>query len=510
MFGKLYSKDMNELHNLHILGHLKYTDPVTFKIDNQWVDTTYGRLMIWEISGLLINEPLNKSSVSKLVMHISHTFEKNLALKKLKQLQDIGFRVSTESGVSLCYDDFILPNFQDDITPLQNALIKDSQVKKIDRLKMIDNKINEKVSEWKNGVDPNNSLYLMYKSGARVTDPQIRQILIAKGLLTEMDGSISDVAITGSLGRGLNPVDYFKTCGPARRGLANNFFVVPASGYFARQLVNCARDLVIMESDCGDTTGIEVEAKYAINKFTLDGKVITKEYADEHPDELVTVRSALTCKCHKGGICKVCAGLDPATNTFFRKGFGIGTTAAQHLTEPATQLGLRGKHTSGSVNLNEYEHGIGNVLIDIIRSFGAVGTSFFAAGHSKSKTFQDFMDEEDDVLLAAVKHSEYIVDLYKSGGIKIAFLWPEIILRACTDLVKKKDGSIGLRSYGDKGEIMYVKVNKAATYYPSWLKSLGYGYIKQRLMTAVQNLEVSKGCYTERIMTTRVILDDEE
>lgn len=507
--GVLYSKEMQELHNLHALKKLKYTDKVRFKINGEWVETTYGRLIIWELSGLLVNEPLGKSSVKKLVTHINNAFPKEEAIKRLKKLQDLGFQVATESGISLEYKDFVIPGYQDDISQLQQKLIRD-QVPVEERWEKVDTLINQHVSEWKENTDHNNALYLMYKSGARVTDPQIRQIVIAKGLLSEMDGSISKMAIAGSLGRGLDSFDYFRTCGPARRGLANNFFVVPASGYFARQLVNCARDLRIVEDDCGCNEGIEIEARFALGKYMIDGTKVTKEFIEEDPSRLVTVRSALTCKCNKGGLCRKCVGDDPATGNLFYMGFGVGTAAAQHLTEPATQLGLRGKHTSGSINLKEYKNGISNVLIDIIHSFGAVSTSNMSASESASKTIYDFLeDDNNDAIKAATHLAEYITNLYINSGITISFQWPEIIMRACTDQVDTGHG-VGLRSYGDSGEILVQKVNRCACHYPSWLKSCGFGYVKQRLIEALNNCEVSRGSYTEQVITTRIQKFDEE
>lgn len=1008
--GKLYSKDMKELHYLHDINQLKYIDKVMFKINGNWTETTYGRLIIWELTdGLLVNEPLGKSGVKKVVIYINNHFEKNEALRRLKKLQDLGFKVATESGISLKYEDFIIPEYTDTITPLQNNLIKDENLSKIDRLKQIDAEINKKVQDWKDGIDKNNALYLMYKSGARVTDPQIRQILIAKGLLSEMDGSISSVAVAGSLGRGLNGFDYFRTCGPARRGMANNFFVVPASGYFTRQLVSTARDLQVVEDDCGDTDGIEVEIKYARGKYLVEsGEVVTKEMIEADPDQKVRIRSALTCKCTKLGLCKKCVGNNPATGKTFYTGFGIGTAAAQHLSEPATQLGLRGKHcylssdtfldvnfreirykdaykavnnghkiytfsinpetgkfevvrvkkvwkerydnkyvkvtfdngksvrctldhplmlrngslieasklkagmsmmpiyeaeltskgyrtirhndidksvdvvynlssshydclnitddlnspnpvhhkdfrkvndypnnlvkcsepqhldfhskrnsflykmgliskwfggfneeslkvvaehnredwrrelsgntisswiennrekhleyarkglesqqklmredptwksesmkkvmyskclatvqrhindknfdldysygtgypgiqfvldnypelvpdeypwehksswycnltkqekqnlafydkyikiildeglpltfqslikvesryeksykpsyhtdwiskyrdtsilgtnwyhelpadyfwtrrekqafsrykkvweisnklgweltedkydeistsiyppktsnryyksvmndlpsnymemicpsaynesrvnhkvvsveiidlpvdvpfygievegdwknypsgagvishnTSGAVNLDEYEHGIANALLDIIHSFGGISSSFMPASYSTSYTIHDFMKEYNDPIKSAAELSKYIYNLYRNGGINVSFIWPEIVLRACTDQVKKSDGTIGLRSHGDKGKIIITNVNRSAVTYPSWLKSLGFGYVKQRLIKAASSMEVSNGCLTEQIISTKL------
>lgn len=504
--GKLYSKDMKELHYLHDINQLKYIDKVMFKINGNWTETTYGRLIIWELTdGLLVNEPLGKSGVKKVVIYINNHFEKNEALRRLKKLQDLGFKVATESGISLKYEDFIIPEYTDTITPLQNNLIKDENLSKIDRLKQIDAEINKKVQDWKDGIDKNNALYLMYKSGARVTDPQIRQILIAKGLLSKMDGSISNVAVAGSLGRGLNGFDYFRTCGPARRGMANNFFVVPASGYFTRQLVSTARDLQIVEDDCGDTDGIEVEIKYARGKYLVEsGEVVTKEMIEADPDQKVRIRSALTCKCTKLGLCKKCVGNNPATGKTFYTGFGIGTAAAQHLSEPATQLGLRGKHTSGAVNLDEYEHGIANALLDIIHSFGGISSSFMPASYSTSYTIHDFMKEYNDPIKSAAELSKYIYNLYRNGGINVSFIWPEIVLRACTDQVKKSDGTIGLRSHGDKGKIVITNVNRSAVTYPSWLKSLGFGYVKQRLIKAASSMEVSNGCLTEQIISTKL------
>lgn len=500
------SKSVDELRLLFEMGHIKYNTPIHFRFPNgEKADTTYGRLLIWELSGLLINEPLDKKGVQRLVIHINENYPPEIALKKMKKLQDLAFKVATEGSVSLSMDDFKF-DLEIDLGNIQRELDKQPDLDERQRLRIIDDTINKEVQRWIDTVDRDNPLYHMYKSGARVTPTQIRQMLIAKGLLTNMTGEIGKYAIPTSLASGLSPLDYFRTAGPARRGLANNFFVVPASGYFARQLVNAARDLPVVEFDCGTQEGIDIPAKLAHGRvIAARDEVFDLNEWEGSPDDVIKVRSPITCPSIHGGICAMCAGTDPSTGELWRVGIGLGTIAAQHISEPSTQLGLRGKHTSGSITLKDYDTSVDNVLGDIMHSFGGVGTMYVSTAHSTSETLFTMMQKhKGDVIKAAAELSVYINKLFSDMDVQVYSTHIETILRGCTDQVKMNDGKIGLRSFGCTGKIIPLKVSQVPTQHPSWLKSIAHGYVKQRLIRAVVNSEVSYGVYTERIITTKL------
>lgn len=92
-----------------------------------------------------------------------------------------------------------------------------------------------------------------------------------------------------------------------------------------------------------------------------------------------------------------------------------------------------------------------------------------------------------------------------SVGVDILHTHFEVIMRGCTDQVfVDQETGRGLRSHGHKGEIILEGVARAAVGNPSWLKSLGFGYVKQRLTKAVTHAEVSLGLVTEQIISTKI------
>lgn len=95
----------------------------------------------------------------------------------------------------------------------------------------------------------------------------------------------------------------------------------------------------------------------------------------------------------------------------------------------------------------------------------------------------------------------FISEVYANEGIFIKPIHFEMIFRAMTDLVIDADGNYAVRSRGYKGTLCVNGVSKVSKIYPSWLKSLGFGYAKSRLEKAVLEMETSLGCPTELIMT---------
>lgn len=502
----LVSKSIRELHSLVDQQSATLDTEVKFYFSDGPVDTTVGKVFIWEISGLLPTFPLDKKGVSKVVEHINRNYSNEVAMKRLKRLQDFGFETATLSALSLCYDDCKF-DFGIDFEELNRELLKMKSDE--DRIKKADEVINDCTDRWFSEVDRNNPLYRMGVSGARVSPPQVRSMIVAKGLLVNMVGEIGKYPVMESLTHGLSPINYFNTCGPARKGLAGNFFIVPATGYFTRQLVNCSRELPIAEEDCGTDCGIEINVDHAEYRFNLEGKLLLPEDISELKKSdisKVKIRSPITCQSVKGGVCSKCCGMDPATLKPWRVGFGIGTASAQHISEPSTQLGLRGKHGSGSTTLKEFENNVSNLFPNLLKTMGGVGTQGMSTGMGTCKGVSEILkDNNGDVISAAVAIVEQAKSIFASGGIDIASIHFEMIERGCTDQVVKDDGTIGLRSHGDSGKLMIKKVSQVPLSHPSWLKSIGNSHVEQRLKKAVYNRETSYDVVSEKIMTGRNI-----
>lgn len=495
----LISKSLNELHRLVDMGEATYTTPVRFYFSDGPKDTSIGRVFIWEISGYLPEKDIDKKESAKIVSYINNNYDVETAGKRLHKLMQFGFHKATMSGLSLCYDDTKF-DFGIDFPAMTQELGK---MKYEDRLEYADKVINECTDRWFKEVDRHNPLYAMGVSGARVSPPQVRSMVVAKGLLVGMTGKIMPMPIMENLSSGLSPINYFNTCGPARKGLAGNFFLVPATGWFARQLVNCSRELAIVEEDCGTKEVIELPAKSALYRYTADRELITPDNIAKFTNESgkVKVLSPITCESVKAGVCQVCCGRDPAKPAnLFPIDFGIGAASAQHISEPSTQAGLRGKHTSGSTTLKEFGTSVSNTLADILKTVGGRGTHIVKVAESKFMSIDQLAGKYGSAILGAQAAAIQLKHIFDDCGIGIASIHHEIIARGCTDLVKMDNGRLGIRSRGDKGVIQAIKADAIPTKYPSWLKAIGHGNVKRRLVSAVLTNEVSYGTRSEKII----------
>ena len=128
---------------------------------------------------------------------------------------------------------------------------------------MMDQLGNQKVIDRK-GKEVNqesfNAIYMMADSGARGSAAQIRQLAGMRGLMAKPDGSIIETPITANFREGLNVLQYFISTHGARKGLADTALKTANSGYLTRRLVDVTQDLVVIEEDCGTTTGMAMKA----------------------------------------------------------------------------------------------------------------------------------------------------------------------------------------------------------------------------------------------------------
>lgn len=480
---------------------------INFKINKEYVETTCGKIKLYDICGILINYELDKNGIEKLIIELHKKYDEITVSKILKKLNEEFNNQATKSGLSLCINDLKKNDYQKGL--LDKAKKETKNKRGIEKSKIWDKYINEAVDNWIETVDKKNSLYLMMKSGARVNKSQIRQMIIAKGLLINMDGNITENAISESLSDGLSTINYFRTCSPARNGLANNFFIVPTSGYFERQLVNLLRDFRIVGEDCHSNSYVESNRKSSLGRFSNEGVFITDL------KEKSFIRSPLTC-IQEGGLCKTCCGIDPSKfkfnnkdilnlnnsrNYLFCENTGIGIIAAQTLVEPATQLGLRGKHTSGSTTMGEYENKIENILGLIMKSIGSPTSRYI---NIKDECINNKNIDGDNYIEKSVNLCNYIQSLYDTVKIPVNRLWIEIMIRGLSEVqIDPKTNQYFLRMFEPDNQFDFTIYNiiESLQNYPSFDKRNQFGYIKNNIHSfLVKDINKDYELFSERLM----------
>lgn len=513
---KYYNKPSQAELDLYT-GDVVLSDKVCFVLNGKHYFLTVGSILLYNVTGLIIDYTLGKGGISKLISTICNTYKnEGDQVRIISKLQGLLFETATKSGLSISIADCAIDSSYEEtlntarikaestpLTELSDVVINGDRIPT--RAVIWDEAFTECVNRWFKETPDTNALKLMGKAGARVTEVQVKAMILGKGLQSTMDNKLDPNAIYKGLNVGLDPISYMATCGPARRGFTSNVAVVPASGYMTRQLVTAGRELTITALDCETDEGIIVDKKLAVDHYLIDGTLVKLEDLP-NLDEFVKIRSPMTCK-HNNGLCAKCCGVNPKNQEPFEIGIGIGVISAQTIAEILTQFALSYKHSSGSINLATFGKRVDNILADFLKFIGARSTqnvslksSIFP--HSIVKLEGSTYEEQASNFVAIVE------ELFSNVGITVSPIWYEVIGRSLSDLVFEGKRAVGYRSKGyscnkPKFQTVYI-VN---TNSPSWLKEMSFGYTKSALKKAIKYAKTTEDLVTERIIQGKNIID---
>ncbi len=407
--GKVFA-DPEDVRIAYDAGIIDEHARIKVRMDGGFVETTTGRIILREIlpSGILfsmINKDMTKKEIGKLIEFIYKKSGRRDTVVFLDNLEQIGFKYATKSGVSISMVDMHIPTTKPEL--IRNAEQEVSEVKKqyedglitqgerynkiIDIWANVTEKVAEEMMKELGAEDGKalteeelqerrsfNSIFMMADSGARGSTAQIRQLAGMRGLMAKPSGEIIETPIKANFREGLTPLEYFISTHGARKGLADTALKTANSGYLTRRLVDVAQDVIIHEDDCGTTDGILVTSLVEGGEIIqpLEERVlgriavedikdpITKEIIvkrNQEIDEEITlkiieagidrakIRSVLTCQS-KHGVCTKCYGRDLGRGETVEKGESVGIIAAQSIGEPGTQLTMRTFHIGGAAS----------------------------------------------------------------------------------------------------------------------------------------------------------------
>ena len=371
--------------------------------------TSVGRAILSEIlpKGMSfeeINKPLKKKEISRLI----NTSFRKCGLRETvifaDRLLQSGFRLATNAGISVAIDDMLIPSSKERIITEASSKVKEYDKQFMSGLVTNQERYNNVVDIWgaagdqvgkammdelshvdvldRNGKtvrqESFNSIYMMADSGARGSAAQIRQLAGMRGLMAKPDGSIIETPITANFREGLNVLQYFISTHGARKGLADTALKTANSGYLTRRLCDVTQDLVVIEEDCGATSGVTMKALVEggeiiealrdrilgrvcigdiVHPDTQEVIVPNDTLLDEdHVDQIVAlgidevkVRTVLSCLT-RFGLCAKCYGRDLGRGGLVNVGEAVGVIAAQSIGEPGTQLTMRTFHIGGAAS----------------------------------------------------------------------------------------------------------------------------------------------------------------
>ncbi len=382
------------------------TDPNS--AGGQIVETTYGRVMFNKMlpQGMdYYNQSFRSGDLASVISDCYQRLGRRATINLLDDMNQLGFREATRSGLSFGTDDLVTPKSKS-----QHISLAEKEVMKL--TKLYDRgqitgpeRYNKVLDTWtharelitkdmlqamehddRGGTGYVNPVYLMAHSGARGGIEQIRQLAGMRGLMAKPTGEIIETPIKANFREGLTVLEYFSSTHGARKGLADTALKTADSGYLTRKLADVAQNVVITMHDCSTTQGITKGTIYRGEKVevhladAINGRVsrqniinpVTKEVV-VHENEMIVpqvakkiealgldkiqVRSPMTCDAPLG-VCRLCYGMDMSTGSLVEEGMAVGIIAAQSIGEPGTQLTMRTFHIGGTVNTSVEESDI--------------------------------------------------------------------------------------------------------------------------------------------------------
>ena len=370
------------------------------RLPSQIIETSYGRVMFNMMlpEGMdFYNYTLKSGDLAVVISDAYQTLGRRETIDLLDDMNQLGFRESTRSGLSFATDDLVTPESKEKIIGVADKEVlkfrkhyergviteKERYNKVLDTWTHARESVTKEMMEAmrkddRGGMGYVNPVYLMAHSGARGGVEQIRQLAGMRGLMAKPSGEIIETPIKASFREGLSVLEYFSSTHGARKGLADTALKTADSGYLTRKLADVAQNVVITMEDCGTTQGItkgviyrgeQVEVRLAtaingrvsrqniVNAVTdevivKESQMITPEIAKKIEDmglEKIQVRSPMTCDAPLG-VCRRCYGMDMSTGDMVEAGMAVGIIAAQSIGEPGTQLTMRTFHIGGTAN----------------------------------------------------------------------------------------------------------------------------------------------------------------
>ena len=389
--------------SLHAAIKVRISKEVGGKTVSKLIDCTVGRLIFNE------NIPQNLGYVDRTNSDKQFDLEVDFLVKKgqlsdiidrcikihgttvtsevLDKVKSLGYKYSTKAALTVAVCDAVIPPEKKDIVAAADAKIEKLNALYKRGYLSADEKSKRFIDIWNTATDDvtdclkqhydveNNPIHIMADSGARGSISQIRQLAGMRGLIANTSGSTIEMPIRANYREGLNILEYFIASRGARKGLADTALRTADSGYLTRRLVDVSQDVIIHETDCGSTEGIEVytimngNQKVETLKERLTGRYLVEDLRDPATGDLimshnrlmsdadaqkvvdsgvtrVKIRSVLNCKA-KHGVCAKCYGANLTNNNIVSVGEAVGVIAAQSIGEPGTQLTMRTFHTGG-------------------------------------------------------------------------------------------------------------------------------------------------------------------
>jgi len=303
------------------LGKVGLHQRIKLFLKKRWVQTTPGRVIFNSVlpDGMKFeNRLVDKKALSEIINEIWEKYGNLSTVKVLDAVKELGFKYATKSGLTFSMSDMpdvpekkrLMEEAEEEIKGYgflaQEGVIKEEEryIDVVDLRMRTVNQIGEKVVRYLS-ANPFNPLYLMWKSGARGSADQLRQIIGIRGLVSRsvretyrrelwdeafrrtldisselirqyfyplaggrLKGRIGEEPIRSSFKEGLSSPEYFISTSGGRKGLIDTALKTAYAGYLTRKLIAVAQNIVVTEEDCGTIDG------FVVRPLVVEGRVV--------------------------------------------------------------------------------------------------------------------------------------------------------------------------------------------------------------------------------------------
>ncbi|MCF7925151.1 MAG: DNA-directed RNA polymerase subunit beta' [Candidatus Izimaplasma sp.] len=229
--------------------------------------------------------PFKKGFLSNIISEVFLVFKINETSKMLDKLKNLGFKYSTQAGITVSASDVqVYSKKKEEIEATQtkvdflydqyhNGLLTDYERYKlvIKEWATVKNRIQRGLM---NELTNDNHIFMMSDSGARGNASNFTQLAGIRGSManTKREGlnkayniragikSTIELPVKSSFIEGLTMSEFFISTHGARKGSTDTALKTADSGYLTRRLVDVSQDLVVTEEDCGTDRGTEIFA----------------------------------------------------------------------------------------------------------------------------------------------------------------------------------------------------------------------------------------------------------